>query len=149
MAIINTGYQNADVHGRAAFEVLDTFVQSSLLASGEPGLSAPTRVLLASNLPSLPQFQVVGLNADKRLAPAVKGSIEPIGTLAHATPPTGANNTAIRGETFLEGVFNIGDDDAGTGSPLVWDASFATREDKAQSVVGKSRLQFRPRFPNA
>jgi hypothetical protein len=46
---------------------------------------------------------------------------------------------------LLTGNFNAGSDDAGTDSPLVWDASFDTLASKVGSVVGNPNLQFRSR----
>jgi len=129
MANINTSYKNADVRGVAAFEVLDTFIDSNLVAGSDPEIAQPVRLLLASSK-TLAQFTVVGFDASGNLVPAVYNAtvasgVKAIGVLAHAAT-SGVSNTTVYGEVFLEGCFNAGADDAGTDSPLVWDASFDT-----------------------
>ncbi len=147
MANVDTTYKS-QISGRPEFEVMDTYVQSDLLAGIEPGRQQPVRILLASST-TLAKFQVVGLNAAGALVAAVWNAtpaniIKPIGVLDHAVA-SGAGNTTISGEVILTGCYNVGDDDAGTGSPLVWDASWDTAAKKIASVVGNALLMFRRR----
>ena len=72
MADIDTSYVNADVYGRAAFDVLDNYIQTALLAGTEPRLQPATRHLLGDSL-TLAQFSVVGLNSAGKLALATSG----------------------------------------------------------------------------
>ena len=145
---IDTSYKGASQFGRPVFEQMDTFVQSDLIAGVEPGRQQPMRLLLASST-TLAKFQVVGLDANKKLVAATynavaANAITPIGVLEHGTA-SAANNTTIYGEVVLTGCYNVGDDDAGTGSPLVWDASFTTAAQKIASVIGNALLVFRRR----
>ncbi|MBH0113272.1 hypothetical protein I5E68_09970 [Novosphingobium sp. YJ-S2-02] len=128
MPNVNTSYQSADTYGTPAFEELDTLVDSNLLAGSEPKLSPTSRILLGDSL-DLAQFTVVGIAAGKLVKAtynATLGSaVVPVGVLAHAAS-SGAANTSVYGELLPGGCFNAGSDDAGTDSPLVWDASFDT-----------------------
>lgn len=144
MAIVNTSYKNAVAHGTPAFEVLDTFIDSNLLAGAEPGLQPTSRILLGDSL-TLAAFTVVGLSGGK-LVPAtynetIGSAVVPIGVLLHPAT-SGASNTTIYGEVFLTGCFN-----ADADSPLVWDGSFDTLAKKTTwaGVIGKSHLIFRSR----
>lgn len=147
MANVDTTYKPSIVN-RPMFEVMDTYVQSDLTAGAEPGRQQPVRILLASST-TLAKFQVVGLDANKKLVAATwnatpANAITPIGVLEHAVA-SGAGNTTMYGEVVLTGCYNVGDDDAGTGSPLVWDASFDTMAKKLAAVVGSALLIFRVR----
>lgn len=147
MAEVDYTYKPQIVN-RPLFEVMDTHVNSDLTAGAEPGRQQPVRILLASNT-NLAKWTVVGLDANKKLVAAVYSAtpanvITPIGVLEHAAV-SGANNTTIYGEVVLTGVYNVGDDDAGKGSPLVWDASFTTAALKMASVIGSALLIFRRR----
>lgn len=144
MAIIPTAYRKSDAHGRAAFEVLDTYTQQNLLAGAEPELQTANRILLGDSL-NLAQFTVVGLSGGK-LVPAtynatLASAVKPIGVLAHGAT-SGAANSTIYGEVWLTGNFN-----ADADSPLVWDASFDTLAKKTtwEGVVGNPNLMFRSR----
>jgi hypothetical protein len=149
MADINASYLNADKRGTPSFEALDSLVDSNLLAGSEPAVSAPVRILLASSL-TLAQFSVVGLDSSNHIVLAKvdtgtpANTITPIGVLLHAAT-SGASNTTIHGEVLLTGNFNAGSDNAGTDSPLVWDASYTTLALKTASVVGNPNLIFRSR----
>lgn len=144
MTDIPASYLNSDVRGTPTFEALDRLTDSNLLAGSEPGLSAPTRILLASSL-ALATLSVVGLDANKHLTLATTGNVDPadditpIGVLVHAATSAAANVT-IHGEVILTGNYNAGPD-----SPLVWDASFDTVAKKVASVVGDPNLIFRSR----
>lgn len=144
MTDVSVSYLNADKRGVPMFEQLDQAVDSNLLAGSEPGLTVPQRILLASSL-TLAQFTVVGLDATNALTPAITGSVDPdddikpIGVLVHAAT-SGASNTTKFGEVWLTGNYN-----AGTDSPLVWDASFDTLAKKTGAVVGNPNLIFRSR----
>lgn len=139
MTDIGISYYNADRRGKPSFEVLDQLTDLALLAGSEPELTPPVRILLADSL-SLAQFTVVGLNLANHLTPALEdGTVKPIGVLVHAAA-SGVGNTTIHGEVFLTGNFNAGSD-----SPLVWDASFTTLAQKTGSVVGNPALIFRSR----
>lgn len=139
------GYQNADIHGIAAFEALDVFTQTQLVAGSEPALSPAVRILLADSL-TLANFTVVGLDAAGKLVKAVYNAVVasgvvPIGVLVHAAT-SGAGNTTIKGEVWLTGCFN-----ADADSPLVWDASFDTLAKKTTwaGIVRIPGLLFRSR----
>lgn len=143
MANIDTSYKGAAQFGKPAFEVMDNYVHSDLIAGVEPGRQQPVRILLADSL-NLAKFSVVGLDGTNKLVLATSGGVKPIGVLEHGVA-SGAANTTLRGEVVLTGCYNIGDDDAGTGSPLVWDASFDTAAKKLAAVVGNALLIFRRR----
>lgn len=140
MTNIPTSYKLSDVFGRPAFEVLDTYTQQNLLAGAIPGLTPANRIPLSTGFDQ-PQFAVVGLNADGELALAVRGSVDPdddiavIGVLAHAADETG---TSTHGEVLLTGCFNVGAD-----SPLVFDASFTTVDEKVAATAGNPNLVFK------
>lgn len=151
MADINVSYKNAGVHGTPAFEALDRYVDSQLVAGAEPAISQPVRILLADSL-ILAQFTVVGLNAAGKLVKAtydaiVANAVKPIGVLMQAAT-SGAANTTIYGEVSLTGCFNAGSDNAGTDSPLVWDATYDTLAKKTEGplVAGNPNLVFRSRL---
>lgn len=129
MATVTTSYQNHGTAGVPAFEVLDEWIDSNLVASAEPAIQQPTRLLLADSL-TLAAFTVVGLDSSGKLVKAtynatVASGIKPIGVLLYAAV-SGASNTSIYGEVLLTGHFNVGSNDAGADSPLVWDSSFDT-----------------------
>lgn len=154
MATINTSYKTADVRGVPSLEVMDLYVDSNLVAGAEPVMRAPVRILLADSL-TLPQFTVVGLDATGKIVKAVYNAtvasgVKPIGILAHAAT-SGASNTTIYGEVWLTGCFNVGSDDAGADSPLVWDTSFDTAAKKTAwpGLVGNPNLLFRKRLVTA
>lgn len=137
MAIVPTSYKNADAFGTPAFEVLDEYTNTALLASGSPALTSTKRILLGDSL-TLANFSVVGISSGK-LVLATDAGVAAIGVLAHAAA-SGVTNTTKFGEVFITGDFNIGPD-----SPLVWDASFTT-EAKKGAVGGQSpNLMFRRR----
>ncbi len=144
MATITSSYLNADVRGVPAFEVMDTFVGSNLVCTAEPAMTKPTRILMADNQ-SFAQFTVVGLDANKKVVKATFGGVTPIGITLHAAS-SGANNTTKAAEVCLTGDFNAGIDDAGTDSPLVWDASFDTLTKKKAAVIGNPLLRFGTRL---
>lgn len=151
MADINTSYKNAGVHGVPAFEVMDSYIDSNLVAGAEPAISSPVRILLGDSL-TLAQFTVVGLSAAGKLVKAtydavVANAVKPIGVLLQAAT-SGAANTTIYGEVTLTGCFNAGSNDAGADSPLVWDATYDTLAKKTAGplVVGNPNLVFRSRL---
>lgn len=136
-----TNYQNASsaTHGVPAFEAIDDYANQFLLAGNEPGIQQPVRLLLGDSL-TLGQFTVVGLSAGKLVKAtwnATEASaIKPIGVLAQPST-SGASNTTILGEVFLEGSFNTDAD-----SPLVWDSTFDTVAKKQAYNAANSRLRF-------
>lgn len=150
MATINTSYKNAAARGVPAFEVMDLYTDSNLTAGAEPAIQSPVRILLGDSL-TLPQFQVVGLSGGKIVKAAynatIGSAVKPIGVLLYAAT-SGATNSTIFGEVLLTGNYNVGADDAGTDSPLVWDASFDTLAKKTtwEGVVGNPHLLFRRRL---
>lgn len=151
MAEVNTSYQNAGAHGVPAFESLDTFIDSNLVAGAEPKISQPVRILLDDSL-DLAQFTVVGLTAAGKLTKAtyngtLANAVQPIGVLMQAAE-SGASNSTIYGEVSRTGCFNAGSSDDGDDSPLVWDSSFDTLAKKTTwvGVLGKSDLVFRSRL---
>jgi hypothetical protein len=157
MANVNTSYQNAGARGVAAFEVMDTFIDSNLVAGADPAIKQPLRFLLADSQ-TLAQFTVVGFDSSGKLVKAtynatLASAIKPVGVLAHAAT-SGASNTTVMGEVFLEGCFNAGSTDAGTDSPLVWDSSFDTLAKKTTWAGlpvynGNPQLVFRRRLLTA
>jgi hypothetical protein len=134
-------YQNASsaTHGTPAFETIATYTNQFLLAQNEPTVQQPVRILLGDSL-TLAQFTVVGLSGGKLVAATYNATeanaIKPIGVLAQPAT-SGASNTTIFGEVFLEGSFNTDAD-----SPLVWDSSFDTVAKKQGYNVANSRLRF-------
>lgn len=145
MTTQNYDYKNADVHGRAAFDVLDVYANTFLLAGSEPKLSPASPVLLGDSL-TLAQFTVVGIDSTGKLVKAtynatLASAIVPVGVLAHAAT-SGASNTTVYGQTWLTGCYNADDE-----SPLVWDSSFDTLAKKTEWVglIGKANLIFRSR----
>lgn len=151
MATRNVSYQNADARGVPAFETLDQYIDSNLLAGAEPAVQQPVRILLADSQ-DLAQFTVVGLDSAGKVVKAtwngtLSSAVRPIGVLAHAAT-SGSSNTTKYAEVHLEGNFNAGSNDAGADSPLVWDSSFDTLAKKTTwaGVVGNSRLIFRSRL---
>lgn len=149
MTDIPVSYRNqGSRNGLPAFQGFDNLVPTNLLAGAEPQLQPPSRILLASSI-ALAALTVVGLDANNHLVAATynavaANAIKPIGVLVHAAT-SGATNSTIYGEVFLTGNYNAGSDDAGTDSPLVWDASFDTLAKKLAAVVGNPLLQFRSR----
>lgn len=139
MANVYPNYQNANAHGVPAFENIDTYLNQFLLAQNEPGIQQPVRILLADSQ-TLAQFTVVGLSSGKLVKATYNATessaIKPIGVLVHAAT-SGASNTTIYGEVWLEGSFNTDAD-----SPLVWDSSFDTVAKKQGYNTANSRLRF-------
>lgn len=146
MATVNTSYRNADVYGVPAFEVLDTFVDANLLCTAEPPMLKTTRILMADSL-TFPQFAVVGLDANRKVVWATP-TVPAIGVVLHAAT-SGAGNTTKFAEVSLGGDYNTGIDDAGTDSPLVWDASMSTRALRNATAVGNPALRFGTRLVTA
>jgi len=150
MSNINTSYKNAAAHGVPAFEVMDSYIDSNLVAGAEPAIQQPRRILLGDSL-TLAQFTVVGLSGGKLVKATynatLASAVVPIGVLVHAAT-SGASNSTIYGEVLPTGCFNAGSDDDGTDSPLVWDASFDTLAKKTtwEGVVGNPDLIFRSRL---
>lgn len=146
MANVYPNYQNADANGVPAFQNIDTYLNQFLLAQSEPGIQQPVRILLGDSL-TLAQFTVVGLSNGKLVKATYNATeasaIKPIGVLAIAAT-SGASNTTIFGEVFLEGSFNTDAD-----SPLVWDASFDTVAKKQGYNAANSRLRFVSRTSTA
>lgn len=134
-------YQNGSsaTHGVPAFETIDTYENQFLLAQNEPALQQPVRILLGDSL-ELAQFTVVGLSSGKLVKATYNATessaIKPIGVLAQPAT-SGASNSTIFGEVFLEGSFNTDAD-----SPLVWDASYDTVAKKQGYNTANSRLRF-------
>lgn len=150
MATIDVSYKNAAAYGLPAFEVLDDYVQSNLLAGVEPAVQQPMRLLLADSQ-TLAAFTVVGLDAAGKLVKAVwnatvASGVKPIGVLLYAAT-SGTSNTTKYGEVLHTGCFNVGSNDAGADSPLVWDASFNTLAKKTSwpGLLGNPNLIFRTR----
>lgn len=154
MANIISSYKNALAHGVPAFETMDTYLDANLTAGAEPAMTPTKRFLLADSQ-TLAGFTVVGLDSSGKLVKAVwnatvASGIKPIGVLLYPATSAGSNTT-IYGEVFITGCFNVGVDDAGTDSPLVWDASFDTLAKKTQwpglpHFNGNPNLIFRSRL---
>lgn len=126
-------------YGVPAFAAIDTYANQYLLAQNEPPLQQPVRILLGDSQ-TLAQFTVVGLSGGKLVKATYNATessaIKPIGVLA-ISATSGASNTTIYGEVFLEGSFNTDAD-----SPLVWDSSFDTVAKKQGYNTANSRLRF-------
>lgn len=139
MANVYPNYQNANAHGVPAFEAIDSYFNQFLLAQNEPAVQQPVRILLGDSL-TLAQFSVVGLSGGKLVLATwnatESSAIKPIGVLALAAA-SGASNTTIMGEVFLEGSFNTDAD-----SPLVWHSSYDTVAKKQGYNAANSRLRF-------
>lgn len=130
----NFSYANVDSWGRPAFEVLDDYTMSVLLAGATPALADPMAVLLADSQ-TLAIYTVVGLNSSGNLVPATWGTngsdgVKAIGVLARAAT-SGTSNTTVKGNVWYQGCFNIDDK-----SPLVWDSSFDTEDKKRTAFIG-------------
>ncbi len=130
----NPSYDNVDGWGRPAFEVLDDYTMSVLLAGATPALSDPLSVLLADSQ-ILAIYSVVGLDSSGKLTLATWGTngsdgVKAIGVLARAAI-SGTSNTTVKGNVWYQGCFNIDDK-----SPLVWHSSFDTEEKKRAAFIG-------------
>jgi hypothetical protein len=125
-----------------AFETLDSYIDSNLVAGAEPAIQQPVRILLGDSL-TLEQFTVVGLSAGKLVKATynatVASAIKPIGVLMQKAVSL-SSNTTIFGEVSLTGCFNAGSNDAGLDSPLVWDSSYDTLAKKT-TWEGVTNLQ--------
>lgn len=131
MADIITSYKQADAYGRAAFEEMDRYLQSVLLAGAEPALE-PAETYQVKESSTLELFRVVGFEgnvAGAKLVPAVLGTTAAIGVMAHAV--TAGASGVVPGHVWRIGVFNIG-----TDSPLVWDATYNTIAKKKAAFEG-------------
>lgn len=110
--------------GRAAFEELDTYTQSFLLAGNHPEL-APALSYPADEAIPLAQFSVVGLNGSGDLAMATQdGTVQAIGVLAQAWAGSAASTAPV----WYSGAFNI--------DALVWDSSYDTDAKKLAAFAG-------------
>lgn len=142
MATIPTSYKNAGARGVPAFESLDTYIDSNLVAGAEPAIQQPVRILLGDSL-TLEQFTVVGLSSGKLVKATynatLASAIRPIGVLMQKAV-SGASNTTIYGEVSLTGCFNAGSADDGTDSPLIWDTTYDTLAKKT-TWEGVTNLQ--------
>lgn len=129
MADVNVSYKNADVHGRAAFEELDRFIQDNLLAGSEPALS-PAMSLPQKASTTLAQFTVVGFDVNNEIvaaaAPDAGTPIKPFGIVAHASA-VGVGGGKV--QVWYTGCFNL-------DGPLVWGASFNTEAEKLNAFIG-------------
>lgn len=114
--------------GEAAFEVLDTYTQTYLLAGNQPAFmyQQPLSLPAAAGV-TLEQFSVVGLDAAGNvvLLDEPQTNARPIGVLAHAVDNAAGAAGAVNAQVWYSGCFNIDAD-----SVLVWDASFATDAQK-------------------
>lgn len=129
MADVPISYKNADVYGRAAFDVLDNFQSDDLLAGSEPPLR-PAMVLPGLASTAFTQFQVVGIDEDGFIAPAAAPDaatpIKPFGIVAHAvTLGVGGGNVHV----LYSGCFAL-------DAPLGWGASFNTDAEKLAAFIG-------------
>lgn len=151
MANVITTYQNADTFGRAKFEQLDTYLPAELLAGDFPELQAGFLFVIANSGVAMAQFTVVALDNNGFLVPATLTGNKPVGVLCHATPAVAADNQTnakMRGTVWISGCFNL---TAGS-SPLVWDASFTTDDQKSaafRGTNGPTQIVLRHRYtPN-
>jgi hypothetical protein len=110
--------------GRAAFEVLDTYMQNFLLAGNHPELAQPYS-FTAEGGTTLEQFSVVGLNGSGYLALATEdGTVQALGVLAQAFDSASDSGVPV----YYQGCFNM--------DALVWDASFDTDAKKEAAFRG-------------
>ena len=131
----NYFYANVDSWGRPAFEVLDDYTMSVLLAGVTPALSDPMNILLA-NSQNLAIYTVVGLDSAGKLTTATWGTdgtdgVKPLGVLARSAVSDSSNSKSVRGLVYYQGCFNIDDK-----SPLVWHSSFDTEAKKLAAFIG-------------
>ena len=108
MATITPPYADP---GRAAFQELDTYLSTSLLAGPHPKLK-PAYPFPAAAGTVLAQFAVVGLDGSGNVVAATT-AVKPIGVLAHAKL-----NGDVFAEVWYSGNFNQ--------DFLTWDASLNT-----------------------
>jgi len=113
--------------GVAAFEELDTYVQSYLISGSHPVLAAAISQKVKTGV-TLKKFQVVGYDENNLLVPAVKGTVQAAGIVTEAIVGTGEPGNETKIPTWYSGCFEP--------SALAWDESYATDEDKATAFVG-------------
>ena len=110
--------------GRAAFEELDTYTQTFLLAGNHPELSQPFSYPCAAGA-SIEQFAVVGLDVSGDLTLATFDKVvQAIGVVAQSFDNAAVGTAPV----FYQGAFNI--------DALVWDASFDTDAKKLAAFAG-------------
>ncbi len=115
MSNVTPPYSDA---GKASFEQLDTYLQTSLIAGDQPELASYPFVIAASQ--TLKLGHVVGLDGSGHIVPATapgEGAITPIGVMTQAVT-TGSGETTTSAPVWYSGCFNI--------RGLTWDASFTT-----------------------
>jgi len=122
MADANIPYSEA---GQAAFEELDTWSADLLISGSWPKLS-PGRPYTVKADEVLEQFEVVGLDGNGDLVPAVLGTTEAIGVLTQAVTGNAGGTTTV--PVFIAGCFNP--------DILVWDATYDTPAKKAAAFDG-------------
>lgn len=127
MATVSVPYLEA---GEAAFEVLDEYAQRFLISGNHPMLSPgyPMRVKADE---VLTQFQVVGLDANGDLVPAVfhttpANAVQAVGVVTQAVTGNSDGTTTV--PVFYSGCFNP--------DALAWDDSFDTDDKKAGAFNG-------------
>ena len=129
MANVNIPYPET---GLAAFEALDSHTAGILLSGSDPKLEPGFPMEIAVGQ-ALKMFEVVGLDAGGKLVPAVYDAdpqdpafVQAIGVCTQAVAaPTG---TGVTVPIWFAGCFNP--------DALVWDATFATDDSKANAFFG-------------
>lgn len=116
--------------GLAAFEVLDEYTAGLLISGSWPTLSPGYPMEVAPDQ-ELKQFEVVGLDANGKLVPAVwaddpADAVQAIGVCTQAVVGNSSGTTTV--PMFYSGCFNP--------DMLVWDSSFDTDEKKMKAFVG-------------
>lgn len=113
--------------GVAAFEQLDSYTQQFLISGAHPVL-APAIPLKVKTGVVLKQFEVVGLDEDDLLVPAVNGTVKAIGVCTMPVAGIGGPGEETKVPTWYSGCFEP--------SALKWDASYATDADKETAFNG-------------
>ncbi|MDQ0317717.1 hypothetical protein [Amorphus orientalis] len=111
--------------GQAAFEQLDDY-HSDLLISGSWPILSPGYPLPVKADEELKKFQVCGRDSNGDVVPAVKDTVQ--ASLICTQAVTGATDGTTTAPFFYAGCFNP--------DALVWDASYATDEDKRAAFEG-------------
>lgn len=110
--------------GLAAFEQLDSYEADLLISGSWPKLS-PGYPLPVKAGQTLEQFQVCGIE-DGFVVPAVKGTVQ--ASLVSTQKVVGNAEGTTTAPFFYSGCFNP--------AMLVWDASYASDEDKRAAFEG-------------
>lgn len=111
--------------GLAAFEQLDDYTAGFLLSGAHPPFVVGYPMPVPADA-EYSQFQVLGLDANGALVPAVKGTVQASFVCSQAIK--GNSDGTTRVPALYSGCFNP--------EALVWDDSYATLEDKKAAFIG-------------